>query len=69
MRTIDEAIEPFADQACNVHMLVYFVDLILLTVFPELGVGGVGMEAGGGGGGGSGGSGAYGHGSLSRRGP
>jgi hypothetical protein len=39
-RTIDAALAPFDDQACNVHLVVFFLDLVLLTLFPELGVGG-----------------------------
>jgi hypothetical protein len=39
-RTIDAALSPFDDQACNIHLVLVFLDLVLLALFPELGVGG-----------------------------
>lgn len=38
MRTIDAALDPFSSQACNAHLVLFILDLVLLTVFPELGV-------------------------------
>jgi hypothetical protein len=38
-QTINAAIDPFDNQACNVHLIVFFIDLILLALFPELGMG------------------------------
>ncbi|KAI0936114.1 hypothetical protein AcV5_004335 [Taiwanofungus camphoratus] len=37
MRTIDAALDPFSSQACNAHLVLFILDLVLLTVFPELG--------------------------------
>jgi len=31
-------LDPLSSQACNAHLMVFILDLILLTVFPELGV-------------------------------
>ena len=38
MATIDAALAPLDDAACNAHLAVFVLDLVLLTVFPELGV-------------------------------
>jgi hypothetical protein len=43
-RTVQETIDPFSDQACNMHLLVFILDLVLLTLFPELGIGGADAE-------------------------
>jgi hypothetical protein len=36
-RTVQAALEPFADAACNAHLIVFILDLVLLALFPELG--------------------------------
>ncbi|KAL1952159.1 hypothetical protein VTO73DRAFT_1308 [Trametes versicolor] len=36
--TVDAAIAPLDSQACNAHLMVFILDLVLLTVFPEMGV-------------------------------
>ncbi|EIW64865.1 uncharacterized protein TRAVEDRAFT_33600 [Trametes versicolor FP-101664 SS1] len=36
--TVDAAIGPLDSQACNAHLIVFILDLVLLTVFPEMGV-------------------------------
>ncbi|KAI0361836.1 hypothetical protein OH77DRAFT_1444768 [Trametes cingulata] len=36
--TIDAALAPLDHQACNAHLAVFILDLVLLTVFPEMGV-------------------------------
>lgn len=38
--TIEDAVEPFSSKEANVHLVVFIVDAVLLTLFPELGVGG-----------------------------
>ncbi|EJF66526.1 hypothetical protein DICSQDRAFT_94993 [Dichomitus squalens LYAD-421 SS1] len=38
LATVDAALAPLDDAACNAHLAVFILDLILLTVFPELGV-------------------------------
>lgn len=34
--SLDAAIEPLEDSACNLHLAVFLFDAVLLTVFPEL---------------------------------
>ncbi|KAI0639208.1 PXA domain-containing protein [Trametes polyzona] len=36
--TVDAALAPLDSQACNAHLMVFILDLVLLTVFPEMGV-------------------------------
>ncbi|KAI0336012.1 hypothetical protein GY45DRAFT_1350311 [Cubamyces sp. BRFM 1775] len=36
--TVDAALAPLDSQACNAHLVVFVLDLVLLTVFPEMGV-------------------------------
>ncbi|KAH9855444.1 PXA domain-containing protein [Lenzites betulinus] len=36
--TVDAALAPLDSQACNAHLVVFILDLVLLTVFPEMGV-------------------------------
>ncbi|OSX67734.1 hypothetical protein POSPLADRAFT_1042928 [Postia placenta MAD-698-R-SB12] len=36
--TIDGILDPLSSQACNAHLVLFILDLILSTVFPELGV-------------------------------
>ncbi|KAI0786012.1 PXA domain-containing protein [Abortiporus biennis] len=36
--TISCMLDPFSSQACNAHLLVYILDLVVVTLFPELGV-------------------------------
>ncbi|KAI0651658.1 PXA domain-containing protein [Trametes meyenii] len=36
--TVDAALAPLDNQACNAHLAVFILDLALLTVFPEMGV-------------------------------
>lgn len=35
-----EALEPVSCSACNVHLVLFLLDLIVLTLFPEFGVAG-----------------------------
>ncbi|KZT06373.1 uncharacterized protein LAESUDRAFT_812950 [Laetiporus sulphureus 93-53] len=35
--TIDAMLDPLSSQACNAHLTLFILDLVLLTVFPELG--------------------------------
>ncbi|KAI0824155.1 PXA domain-containing protein [Trametes gibbosa] len=35
--TVDDAFAPLDSQACNAHLVVFVLDLVLLTVFPEMG--------------------------------
>lgn len=35
--SLEAAIDPLSDSACNAHLAVLLVDAILVTVFPELG--------------------------------
>ena len=37
-RAMDEILEPLSSQECNTHLIVLILDLVLLTLFPELGV-------------------------------
>lgn len=37
-RAMDEVLEPLSSQECNTHLIVFILDLVLLTLFPELGV-------------------------------
>lgn len=39
-RTIDGALDPLSTRACNAHLVVLILDRVLLTLFPEMGVGG-----------------------------
>ncbi|KAH7912563.1 PXA domain-containing protein [Hygrophoropsis aurantiaca] len=36
--TLDAAIDPLSDAACNSHLIVLIIDALLLTIFPEMGV-------------------------------
>ncbi|KAL5534310.1 hypothetical protein ACEPAG_772 [Sanghuangporus baumii] len=36
--SIAEALEPLSSNACNVHLVLFLLDLIVLTLFPEFGV-------------------------------
>ncbi|KAI0762793.1 PXA domain-containing protein [Fomes fomentarius] len=36
--TIDAALAPLDNAACNAHLAIFILDLVLLTVFPEMGV-------------------------------
>nr|VWP00602.1 MARTX [Ganoderma boninense] len=38
LATVDAALSPLDNAACNAHLAVFILDLVLLTVFPELGV-------------------------------
>ncbi|KAI0036644.1 PXA domain-containing protein [Vararia minispora EC-137] len=40
LKTIDELLDPLSNAACNTHLFVLFLDAVLLTLFPEMGVGG-----------------------------
>ena len=35
---IDGILDPLSSQACNAHLILFVLDLVLVTVFPELGV-------------------------------
>ncbi|THH31982.1 hypothetical protein EUX98_g2206 [Antrodiella citrinella] len=36
--TVSTMLDPLSSQACNAHLLVFILDLALVTVFPEMGV-------------------------------
>ncbi|KAI8995303.1 hypothetical protein BD414DRAFT_479161 [Trametes punicea] len=36
--TVDAALAPLDSQACNAHLALFVLDLVLLTVFPEMGM-------------------------------
>ena len=36
--TVDAALAPLDSAACNAHLAVFILDLVLLTIFPEMGV-------------------------------
>lgn len=38
LATVDAALAPLDNAACNAHLAVFILDLVLLTIFPELGV-------------------------------
>jgi hypothetical protein len=38
--SIDVALEPLDNQACNTHLVLLILDLVLIKLFPEMGVGG-----------------------------
>ncbi|OBZ78901.1 PXA domain protein 1 [Grifola frondosa] len=42
--TIDSALAPLSSQACNAHLALLLLDLVLLTLFPEMGASEVGGE-------------------------
>jgi len=44
-RTLEEAINPLDDAACNMHLAVFILDALLLSIFPEMGVEGNGGNA------------------------
>ncbi|KAI0343888.1 hypothetical protein BDW22DRAFT_1419010 [Trametopsis cervina] len=49
---VDEMLlEPFASPECNAHLLLFLMDLVLLALFPEMGVSSPSAEEGAGGGG------------------
>ena len=37
MAAIDGILDPLSSQACNAHLLLFILDLVVVTVFPELG--------------------------------
>lgn len=37
-QTIIDALEPLSSEACNAHLILFLIDLVILTLFPELGV-------------------------------
>ncbi|VDC01904.1 unnamed protein product [Peniophora sp. CBMAI 1063] len=47
LATADALLEPLSDSACNAHLFVLILDAVLLTLFPEMGVGGGESSAGG----------------------
>lgn len=34
---IDGILDPLSSQPCNAHLMLFVLDLVLVTVFPELG--------------------------------
>jgi len=44
--TIEEALGPLSSPSCNAHLLLLLLDLMIVTVFPELGVQMMDREAG-----------------------
>ncbi|KZV76974.1 hypothetical protein PENSPDRAFT_568653 [Peniophora sp. CONT] len=47
LATADALLEPLSDSACNAHLFVLILDAVLLTLFPEMGVGGSESSGGG----------------------
>ncbi|KAL5519016.1 hypothetical protein ACEPAH_699 [Sanghuangporus vaninii] len=43
--SIAEALEPLSSTACNVHLVLFLLDLIVLTLFPEFGAAGSAEDA------------------------
>ncbi|KAG1757932.1 PXA domain-containing protein [Suillus lakei] len=37
-RTVEEIVSPLNDAACNMHLAVFIMDALLLSIFPEMGV-------------------------------
>ncbi|KAG0697782.1 PXA domain-containing protein [Suillus ampliporus] len=37
-RTLEEIIDPLTDATCNMHLAVFIMDALLLSIFPEMGV-------------------------------
>lgn len=37
-RTIRDIVDPLSSPECNVHLLVFLLDAIVLAIFPELGI-------------------------------
>ena len=37
MAAIDGILDPLSSQACNAHLLLFILDLVVVTIFPELG--------------------------------
>ena len=37
-QTMDEILDPFSSQECNAHLIIFILDLVLVTLFPEMGV-------------------------------
>ena len=37
-QAIDAILDPLSSQECNAHLIVFILDLVLLTLFPEMGV-------------------------------
>ncbi|KAG2345260.1 hypothetical protein BDR05DRAFT_908607 [Suillus weaverae] len=37
-RTVEDIISPLCDAACNVHLAVFIMDALFLSIFPEMGV-------------------------------
>ncbi|THH16758.1 hypothetical protein EW146_g3926 [Bondarzewia mesenterica] len=46
-QTMDALLDPLSSAPCNTHLFVMIFDLVLLTLFPELGVGGGGAAISG----------------------
>lgn len=38
VQAIDAILDPLSSQECNAHLIVFILDLVLLTLFPEMGV-------------------------------
>lgn len=38
LQAIDNMLDPLSSRECNVHLIVFILDLVLLTLFPEVGV-------------------------------
>lgn len=38
LQAIDAILDPLSSQQCNTHLIVFILDLVLLTLFPEMGV-------------------------------
>lgn len=36
--TIIDVLEPLSSEACNAHLILFLLDLLILALFPELGV-------------------------------
>jgi hypothetical protein len=41
-KTIDALLDPLSDAECNTHLFILILDAALLTIFPEMAMGGTG---------------------------
>lgn len=44
-RTLEGIIDPIGDAACNMHLAVFIMDALILSIFPEMGLEGSGGNA------------------------
>ncbi|KAF7789870.1 hypothetical protein EIP86_000818 [Pleurotus ostreatoroseus] len=43
-QAMEEILDPLSSQECNAHLIVFILDLVLITIFPEMGVGASGSN-------------------------